>query len=247
MPKRVQFPYDDRLAALVSRDVSSIADVVEVLQKLDGVLDGTEDGLKWFNSLYLEVTLAVRERVVSGAFDSPQGTTFIAALDAVFASFYFTALRNWFACVSAPASWRVLFAERSNRSLARIQFALAGVNAHINRDLAPAIARTCKQGNLTPAHATAEYRAYTVLNDTLDDLINQAKRDLMVRLPGDLLPHAAEVEMAVGAWGIRASRESAWIHAEVLYQVGGEPLLTERLMGALDHAAALAGNALLIL
>ncbi len=210
------------------------------------MLDGTRDGLKWFNSLYLKVTLAVQRRVVSGGFDSPQGTTFIADLDAVFASFYMAALRSWLTGGSLPASWRVMFEQRTNRSLARIQFALAGVNAHINRDLAPAIAQTCTRGSLAPAHGTAEYRAYTALNDTLDSLIEQAKRELMVSLPGDSLPHADQVEMAVGAWGIEAARESAWVHGEVLYRVGGEPALASRLLEALDDAAALAGKALLI-
>jgi hypothetical protein len=37
------------------------------------------------------------------------------------------------------------------------------------------------------------------------------------------------------------------VHSEVLYRLSGEPLLTERLISALDDAAALAGSALLIL
>ena len=78
--------------------------------------------------------------------------------------------------MNLPASWRVLFAQRSNTALGRIQFALAGVNAHINRDLALAIAKTCHQENVAPTHAHAEYRAYTALNETLDSLINQANR-----------------------------------------------------------------------
>ncbi len=241
----MQFTYDLELAALVAKDVTSITEVVALLRALDAVLDGTIDGLKWFNSLYLQVTLAVQKLVACGGVDSAQGTTFVAQLDAVFASFYLAALRSWLTEGSPPASWRVLFEQRPNTTVARIQFALAGVNAHINRDLAPAISTTCNQGNLVPAHATAEYRAYTALNETLDSLINQAKLELMVNLPGNSLPHAAQVEMAVGAWSIAAARESAWVHGEVLYRIRDQPLLTERLMGALDDTAGLAGKALL--
>jgi hypothetical protein len=243
----VQFTYDLQLAALVSKDATSISAVVETLQALDEILDGTKDGLKWFNSLYLQVTLAVQKRVASGDFDAPQGTTFIAALDAVFANFYLAALRSWFSGGSAPGSWRVLFEQRSNTALARIQFALAGVNAHINRDLAVAIVKTCNLANLSPAHATAEYRAYTALNETLDSLINQAKLELMVNLPGDSLPNADRVQRALGAWSIAAARESAWVHAEVLARIDDEPLLAGRLIDALDGAAELAGKALLVL
>ncbi len=243
----MQFAYDSELAALVAKDVTSITGVIEVLRAIDAVLDGTKDGLKWFNSLYLEVTLAVQKRISSGGFDTQQGTTFIANLDFVFASFYLAALRSWLTGANPPVSWRVMFEQRPNTALARIQFALAGVNAHIDRDLAPAIAMTCNQGNLAPAHGTAEYRAYTALNETLDSLINRAKLELMLNLPGDSLPHAAQLEMAVGAWSIGAARESAWVHGEVLYRIGDQPLLTERLIGALDDAAGLAGKALLTL
>jgi hypothetical protein len=243
----VQFRYDPQLAALVTNEATSIAAVVESLRSIDSLLDGTKDGLKWFNSLYLEVTLAVQKRVASGDFDTLPGAEFIANLDVVFANFYMAALRIWLTGGSTPGSWRVLFEQRPDASLARIQFALAGVNAHINRDLPVAIAQTCTQTNVVPAHATAEYRDYTALNVTLDSLINQAKLELMVNLPGDSLPHAAQLETAVGAWSIVAARESAWVHGEVLFRVGTEPRLTERLVDALDDAAALAGKALLLL
>jgi hypothetical protein len=35
------------------------------------------------------------------------------------------------------------------------------------------------------------------------------------------------------------------VHGEVLYRIGDQPLLAERLIGALDDAAGLAGKALL--
>ena len=131
----MQFAYDSELAALVAKDVTSITGVIEVLRAIDAVLDGTKDGLKSVHSLYLEVTLAVQKRISSGGFDTQQGTTFIANLDFVFASFYLAALRSWLT-VNLPVSWRVMFEQRPNTALARIQFALAGVNAHIDRDLA---------------------------------------------------------------------------------------------------------------
>jgi hypothetical protein len=240
------FSYDDRLAAVVSKDADSIAEVVAALQAIDAMLDGLRDGLKWFNSLYLEVTLAVQARVAAGAFADPQGTAFIASLDPVFANFYFAALRGWLAGREAPGSWRVLFKERSNAGLGRIQFALAGVNAHINRDLMVAITVTSKKAGVAPTHVTAQYRAFTALNETLDALIERAKRELMVTLPGDSLPGANRVEMIVAAWSVAAAREAAWVHSEVLSTISGQPLLAERFIDALDGTAELAGKALLI-
>ena len=140
------FGYDGQLAEIVLKDAESIAGVVGALQAIDAIADGSRDGLKWFNSLYLEVTLAVEARIAAGTFDDPQGTTFIANLDPVFANFYFAALRSWLVGREAPGSWSVFFEQRSNAAVARIQFALAGVNAHINRDLAVAITVASKKG-----------------------------------------------------------------------------------------------------
>jgi hypothetical protein len=237
----MMFSYDDQLAALVSTDASSMDGVIQTLQAIGALLDGTRDGLKWFNTLYLQVTLAVKDRVDNNDFADPQGTAFIAKLDYVFANLYFAALRAWLSGSEPPKSWRLLFEQRSNKSLARIQFALTGVNAHINRDLAVAIVQTCQ-----PLPQTIQYRAYTALNVTLDSLIEQAKLELMVTLLGDALPAADAVEWAVAAWSIAAARESAWVHAEILSAISGQTNLAERFIDTLDGTAALAGKALLV-
>jgi hypothetical protein len=237
---------DTQVAGLIANPATSIPGVVAVLRGIDELLDGASDGLKWFNSLYLQVTLAVEQRVNAQDFDTPQGTGFIAALDVVFANFYLSALRNWLAGREAPRSWCILFAQRSNLSLARIQFALAGVNAHINRDLAFAIASTCAQAKIAVSHTTPEYRAYTALNATLDSLIERAKRELMVSLPGDSLPAQRQLEAVVAAWSVAAAREAAWVNGEILSRLAAEPALANRLVDTLDGAAELAGRGLLI-
>ncbi len=242
------FLYDQQLAALAAKDATSIDAVVEVLQAIDSLLDGSRDGLKWFNTLYLQVTLAVRDRVRQNDFREAAGTTFVADLDFVFANFYFAALRAWLLgdTAATPASWQLLFAARSNTALARLQFALVGVNAHINRDLAVAVAKLCRDSGTPPAHDTAQYQAYTALNETLDSLIEQAKRELMVSLPGDDLPAVDLVGQAAAAWSVKAARESAWVHAEILWAIANETPLADRFIAGLDGTAVLAGKALLI-
>lgn len=234
----MQFEYDAQLAQVIATDATSIDEVVTRLQAIDALLDGARDGLKWFNTLYLQVTLAVRARYATG---------FIANLDFQFADLYFSALRGWLAGDSAvPESWRILFAQRANARLLRIQFALAGVNAHINRDLAVAVVRTCAAAGTSPRHGTPEYQLYTDINDILDSLIEQAKRELMVSLPGDALPGADQVEQVVAAWGVSAARESAWVHAEILAVIAADSNLAGRFVQTLDGTAALAGKALLL-
>jgi len=242
------FPYDEQLGELVAKDASSIDDVVTVLQAIDSLLDGDQDGLKWFNTLYLQVTLAVRDRVRRNDFADVTGSAFVGNLDFVFANLYFAALRAWLASDTAatPESWQLLFAARSNAALARLQFALVGVNAHINRDLAVAVAKLCRDSGVQPSHDTPQYQAYTAVNSTLDSLIEQAKRELMVSLPGDELPGADLVEQVTAAWGVKAARESAWVHAEILWAIADEAPLADRFIATLDGTAALAGKALLV-
>lgn len=240
------FTYDGQLAAVVAKDAGSIAEVVATLQAIDAIVDGPSDGLKWFNALYLEVTLAVQARIAANGFDDAAGTAFIAKLDPVFANFYLAALRNWLAGKAAPKSWSVMLEQRANTGLARVQFALAGVNAHINRDLCVAIVTASKEIGVAPEHGTAQYRDYTALNTTLDSLIEHAKRELMVTLPGESLPGANALEIMVAAWSVSAAREAAWVHSEVLSSIESQPLLAERFIDALDGTAALAGKALLI-
>src|SRR5262249_35848883 len=79
-----------------------------------------------------------------------------AQLDIQFGALYFSAVRSALMGVSCPGCWAAMFAGRENVRIARIQFALAGMNAHINRDLCLAIEATCKVTGTLPQHGTAQ-------------------------------------------------------------------------------------------
>jgi len=70
-----------------------------------------------------------------------------------------------------------LFRVRNQPAIARFQFVLAGVNAHINHDLPLAIAATCRVTGTIPRRGTGQYRDDTGLNTTLDSLVDQANRN----------------------------------------------------------------------
>src|SRR5215467_8252060 len=110
----------------------SIDEVVAVMTALDSALPD-DDGVKWFNRLYLRVTTSVRSTVAASAFQDP---AFLTELDLVFANLYFSALATGDTDpAGAPPAWRPLLTCRRASGIARIQFALAGMSAHINRDL----------------------------------------------------------------------------------------------------------------
>jgi hypothetical protein len=231
------FPYDAAILAAVQTPPAAVDDVIRILQAIDALcVDG--DGLKWFNRLYLEVTQAVGVRVNSGGFSSPE---WLAALDVNFAGLYFDALRTAFSGGAAAACWRAVLDRRDRTALTRIQFALAGVNAHINHDLPVALVTT------GPAlvHGGPQYRDYTAVNSTLCTLIDRAKVELRVRLLGELLPPVSTLEDTLAAFSVGAAREAAWNNGEILWNVQDLPSLSVRTLEMLDGMTAVIGKTLL--
>jgi len=228
---------DGEILEIASQPIDSIADVISVFEALEQILPES-DGLHWFNQLYLNVTKAVDQSVGTQQWNNP---AWIARLDVVFARLYLNAL----AVPPAPNCWQVFFDARHDARLARIQFAFAGMNAHIDHDLSVAVVQTCVEFGLEPVHLSPIYQDFTRVNELLDTLIDQAKRDLMIGLLGNVLPSLGAVENLIAGFGIRAAREVAWTNAELLWHARPVPGITSRLLDGLDRTATLAGTLLL--
>jgi hypothetical protein len=237
------FPHDDALLSAAECQPQTLDEVVAALTGIDALLpDG--DGLKWFNRLYLQVTEAVRERVAS-----PTGFTnppWMALLDVEFARLYLQAIEFSLTGRPAPGCWQALFARRGNTSIARIQFALAGMNAHINHDLPVALIETLQRTGLAPQTAGIQYGDYCSLNATLEALTGAARTELAVRLPGDALPPVSHLEDTLAAWSLVAAREAAWTNAELLWDTRDVPLISGRYLDVIDGLATVVGKALLV-
>lgn len=236
------FPYDATLLAAVRNPPRSIADVLQALRTIDGICTDA-DGLKWFNWLYLQVTQAVETRVASGGFAD---TRWLAELDVQFARLYLGAAEAALSGGSAAGCWRILFEQRNQTAIARVQFALAGINAHINHDLPQAIVSTCQVSAAAPRHGTTQYDDYTAVNTTLDGIIQSAIQTLHVRLLGDALPAVSHLENTLAPWSTCAARESAWNNAELLWHLRDAPPLSSNFMDTLDGLTTVAGKALLV-
>jgi hypothetical protein len=237
-----EFPYDPELLAAVQTPPQSVADVVQILDTIEATcVDG--DGLKWFNWLYLQVTQAVQARVESNDFaDAP----WVAALDFRFAQFYFSALQSSLSGAATPGCWQAMFNVRNQVRLGRIQFAFAGMNAHINHDLALAVVATCQATGIIPQHGTTQYNDYTAVNDTLNGLTDTAKQTLHLRLLGDDLPPVSQLDDTIAAWSMSAAREAAWNNAELLWHLADAPPLQATFMDTVDGLTTVASKALLV-
>src|SRR5438105_4739332 len=100
--------------------VDTIDQVVERLQELDRSLPPS-DGVRWFNRLYLEVTLAVRDWVRERPLEAPP---FLEQVDVFFGNAYFAAFDAAASGSQVPHAWAPLFEARHERAIAPLQFAL---------------------------------------------------------------------------------------------------------------------------
>ncbi len=237
------FPYDPFLLAAVQTPPQTIPDVIQTMEFIQATCaDG--DGLKWFNGLYLQVTQAVETRIASGGFAD---SAWLAELDVQFARLYFAAIASSLSGQSTPGCWQALLDSRNQAPIARIQFALAGMNAHINHDLPQAIVATSQRRALQPQYSSPQYTDYTSLNTTLDSLIDTARQTLHVRLLGDALPPVSRLEDTIAAWNVSAAREAAWQNAGILWHLQSQPLLSSNFIGTLDGLTTVVGKTLLVL
>src|SRR5919199_361827 len=160
--------------------MAGVRDVVARLEALDAQLS-SDDGVKWFNRLYLETTRHVAAFDESGEQAAPG---FLADLDVAFAEAYFTALATAGVGPQPPAgypfhAWKPLFEARRNPEIAPIQFALAGMNAHFNHDLAAGICAVCVERGVEPALEGPEHTDYEAVNGLIAEAEAETKQWLL--------------------------------------------------------------------
>jgi hypothetical protein len=235
-------PVDRSLLSLLAAPApTSIAEVLALMHALGDVLP-EEDGLGWFNWLYLKVTAAIGEQTAAGWRDG----AWLERLDVTFANLYFDAIRSWLTEPGrCPRAWVPLLEARRQPGIERLQFALAGMNAHINRDLAVALLEVCQADGAGPDRASAHHADYERVNDTLDSVEPGAAATLVTGLLAELagLGRADDI---LAMWSVREARNAAWTHAEVLWQLRALPVLSAQYLATMDRMAGLAGRGLLL-
>ena len=196
---------------------ATVADAVSLMQSLDTLLPAN-DGVRWFNRLYLMVTQQVHTTLNEGAWQSP---AWFDHLDVTFAGFYFDALRESLDGKSTPAAWGALFDSRFQTGIDRIQFAVAGMNAHINHDLALALLKTGADLNMVPADDGPEHHDYQAVNVMLEGLMPSTLTMLAGDSLGELAEDTGKVGQLLAFWDISRARDLAWDFAAHLRGLAG--------------------------
>ena len=226
---------------IASSDPVDIGDVINIMRNIDAVLPD-DDGLKWFNWLYLTVTEAVQSSPPAGGFNNPDWLT---RLDVIFAEFYFAAISAFLNDRETPRSWEVLFEARHTAGIERIQFALAGMNAHINHDLCLALLQTNAELKLAPVKGDPEHQDFENVNTILEQVLPQALHVLAQGGPiGQAAENTGRVGQLLAIWNVRKARDLAWDFADHLKPMG--PLKRQVALFTHDQLTAVIGQSLLL-
>jgi hypothetical protein len=231
------------LGVLDGIPVNAVPDVVARMRALDAVLPA-EDGLKWFNFLYRMVTEQILADIVASKW---QDGAWLAELDVDFARLYFDAIVAWIKSPErCPRAWTPLFERRTTPGIARVQFGIAGMNAHINHDLPSAVVRACEAHGVVPRRGSIQQADYERVNDILEAVEIRAMAAMATGVIGTVVHDTGRLGEVVAMWNVRKARDAAWINAEVLWSLRDEPQLADDYLRALDRMTGFAGRGLLI-
>ena len=222
--------------------MNAIADVIARMHEIDASLP-RKDGVAYFNRLYLQVTEAVLKASSGTTFQSPE---FLDRLDVVFAGMYFDAEATIGSGAACPVAWRPLIEQRGEPR-APIQFALAGMNAHINHDLPLAVVQTCQELGLAPDDDSPQHADYETVNSLLKTVEGQVAVWFDTGLIADVEDVTPkDVDNALAMWSVVTAREIAWDHAQVIWNLRRMPELERAYTDVLARTTELSGCAMLV-
>jgi Family of unknown function (DUF5995) len=228
--------------ALEAKPARCVGEVIARMRKIMAALP-PGDGVRAFTGLYLAVTEAIHEEAKTGAFED---AAFMRRLDVVFANQYFEAVRN--ALLDArpvPKAWTPLLESRGRRNVLPLQFALAGMNAHINRDLPIALVATCEARRVALDDGTPQQRDFRRINELLELVEARVKAELVTDALARFDVALDELDDVIAMWKVERAREAAWTNAEALWAIRGLPRLRTEFLDALDRLVGFAGRGIL--
>jgi Family of unknown function (DUF5995) len=205
-------------AALAPTPVFDVPGVLAVMHAIEAALPA-DDGVVAFGRLYRKTTENIAAALTNGAFAAPTWTT---RLDVIFANYYFGALKLYLAdSPDTPAPWLALFSRRAAQDVAPLQFAFAGMNAHIDRDLSFALEDLAVETGGWPAEGSPQRSDYLKVNDILAATEKEVKPSLEGALLAkvDWIFHG--VDDALALYAVREVREAAWARGAAQFHLRG--------------------------
>ena len=191
---------------------ATVADVVARMRTISTEVPAS-DGAGVFNGVYLRVTETMLDRLTTGGVFHDDA--FIAALDIQFANYWFSA---YDASGDKPRAWAPLFAARRRRGILPIQFALAGINAHIEHDLPLAVIDTCTARRRTPTSQGVQ-EDYEKVSELLAEVEADIRRSFLTEVEQSVDDHLEPVAHLISSWNIDKARDFAWLNVLTLWEL----------------------------
>ena len=221
--------------------VVSVAGAIARMEAIEAALPAT-DGLACFNRVYLDVTRQVNDQLGQGAFAD---AAFVTQLDVAFANLFFAAADSAGDPATAPPAWRPLVERRATAGIEPVQFALAGMNAHINHDLPLAIvsASTTLATSPDADPHLADYHKVGQLLDAAEQSIRQSFESAAEQAVDR---HLSAVANLIGNWSINKARDVAWNNSLLLWAMRDDPVPRGLFLDTLTASTGLASRMLLV-
>ena len=220
---------------------TTVEGVIARMHEIDAALPA-DDGVAVFNRMYLTVTQSIAailaKPAAAAAFLNPK---VMADLDVTFANLWLAAYEAGAAGKTVPTEWRPLFELRDQGRLP-VQYALAGMNTHIEHDLPVAVVATCTTHALQPNDLHHDYMAVNAVLAQVEAPIRQSFLDgLELEVDHEVGP----VVHVISTWDIDKARDVAWVTAETLWELRRVELLRDRFLDGLADTVGMATRVLL--
>ena len=202
------------------------------------------DGVKWFNRLYLRVTMGVASAVGSRSSMTRHSRL---KLDVVFANLYFFSL-HW--PEGRPTSTGAVGMASALRGAEPFRDRAYPVCACRDERSHHAISRTASSSHFwhweaDPITDDLREKDFESVNEILERVEDEVKTEFTVGVAGAVDRLGGQVDDAVAMWKVRAARSAAWTNAQVLW--GWRfPRLRDRFFDKLDGLVGMTGRGLLL-
>ncbi len=218
---------------------TTVDGILERLQGIDAELPH-DDGVAVFNRMYLTVTERIAELLdpAGGLFSDPAT---MAELDVRFAGLWLHSYDAAAAGHLVPTAWQPLFQARAGGRLP-IQYAVAGMNTHIEHDLPIAVVRTCQSRGLDPDQVLGDYES---INDVLASVEAGIRQSFLDEVSRAVEEEIDRVVHLMSSWSIEKARDVAWVTAETIWALRGVDFLLGRYLSSLGDTVGMTSRALL--
>jgi hypothetical protein len=217
--------------------------VIDRMRQIDAELS-PGDGVAVFNQMYLTVTQRISELIgqAGTATDPFRDPKTMGALDVRFANLWLTAYAIDAAHGAVPTAWQPLF-EARHGGREPVQYAVSGMNSHIEHDLPVAVVATCEARGLELEDVHPDYEAVNDVLAQVESPIRRSFLDDVARRADDRLGPVAHL---ISTWNIDTAREVAWVTAETLWTLRGTTVLRDRFLDVLARSVGMTSKALLV-